>query len=181
MYNWRPATGDDVQNIVNMAETHFQQEIDGIFQPEPVVYSRNVTLAIVTQFYNPLSQLFSVCYQDGKLLAYTWACRGETAPWSDNEMIVVRMAHVDLTLSNRLRIQLVQDMLELWEGWAYLCQVPVLCSTTMRGDQRVFLRLHERAGFTVRGSYAYKRINLRLQPTATDVLRWQEHDLGHNY
>jgi hypothetical protein len=29
----------------------------------------------------------------------------------------------------------------------------------MRADQGGFLRLHERLGYTVRGSYAYKRLN----------------------
>lgn len=159
-YNWRPANGTDVPNIVKMAETHFQSEIDNIFTPEPVVYSHNVTLAIVNQFYNPLTCLFSVCYDDSnQLLAYTWATRGEKAPWSDNEMIVIRMAHVNLSLSTKLRIRLITDMLLLWEQYASLCQVPIICSTTMRKDQHAFLKLHEKHGYDVRGSYAYKRIS----------------------
>lgn len=54
-YAWTPATGNDVENIVKMAESHFQNEIDTIFKPQPVVYSRNITLAVVNQFYSPLS------------------------------------------------------------------------------------------------------------------------------
>ena len=159
-YNWRPAVGTDVQSIVSMAENHFQIEIDNIFTPEPVVYSHNVTLAIVNQFYNPLHSLFSVCVdENNQLLAYTWACRGEKAPWSDNEMIVVRMAHVDLSLSTKLRIRLITNMLELWERFATYCQVPIICSTTMRKDQTAFLKLHQKHGYDVRGSYAYKRIS----------------------
>jgi hypothetical protein len=159
-YNWRPANGTDVQNIVNMAESHFQSEIDNIFVPEPVTYSHNVTLAIVNQFYNPLSTLFCVCYnEDNQLLAYTWAIRGERAPWSSNEMIVVRMAHVNLSLSTKLRIRLVTDMLTMWEQYASYCQVPIICSTTMRKDQHAFLKLHEKHGYDVRGSYAYKKLS----------------------
>lgn len=159
-YNWRPANGNDVPNIVNMAETHFQCEIDNIFTPEPVVYSHNVTLAIVNQFYNPLTCLFSVCYDDSnQLLAYTWAVRGEKAPWSDNEMIVIRMAHVNLSLSTKLRIRLITDMLVLWEQYASLCCVPIICSTTMRSDQTAFLKLHQKHGYDVRGSYAYKKLS----------------------
>ena len=160
-YTWTPATGNDVENIVKMAESHFQSEIDLIFNPEPVVYSRNITLSVVHQFYNPLSVLLSVCKDDtGKLLAYTWAVSNEVAPWSDDRMVAVRMAHVDLQLSPKLRINIVKDMMNLWETFAHLSSTPIICSTTMRKDQEGFLKLHERNGYDVRGSYAYKRINL---------------------
>lgn len=159
-YAWRAAVGTDVADIVAMAEQHFQTEIDLIFTPEPITYSRNITLGVVQQFYNPLSQLLSVCRDaQGKLLAYTWAGRGERAAWSDDEMVVVRMAHVDLAQSPKLRIRLVTDMINLWESWAALCGVKIVCSTTMRRDQSAFLRIHERMGYDVRGSYAYKKLS----------------------
>lgn len=157
--NWRPAIGPDVQDIVHMAEQHFQTEIDTIFQPEPIAYSRNITFAVVSQFYQPNTELLYVA-RDGnqQLLAYTWARAGERAPWSDDPMIVVRMAHVALNLSARQRITLVQDMIEIWQIFAQQIKCPIICSTTMRRDQDAFLRLHQKAGFDVRGSYAYKRI-----------------------
>jgi hypothetical protein len=73
-------------------------------------------------------------------------------------MVGVRMAHLDLGLSSRYRIQLLKDMIQLWEGFAFLSQSPIICSTTMRNDQTAFLKLHQRAGYDVRGSYAYKRL-----------------------
>jgi hypothetical protein len=157
--NWRPAIGPDVQDIVHMAEQHFQTEIDTIFQPEPIAYSRNITFAVVSQFYQPNTELLYVA-RDGnqQLLAYTWARAGERSPWSDDPMIVVRMAHVALNLSARQRITLVQDMIEIWQIFAQQIKCPIICSTTMRRDQDAFLRLHQKAGFDVRGSYAYKRI-----------------------
>ena len=54
-YSWRPCTGLDVPKVVNMAETHFQNEIDTIFTPDPIAYSRNLTHAVVNQFYLPTS------------------------------------------------------------------------------------------------------------------------------
>jgi len=157
-YNWAPAHGNDVEHIVKMAQDHFENEIDTIFKPEPFVYSRNVTLAIVNQYYNPLSELFSVCKDDtGKLLAYTWATL-EAAAWSDDRMVTVRMAHVDLQLNARTRISIVKDMLKLWEAFAHLSRTPIICSTTMRKDQDSFLKLHQKHGYDVRGSYAYKKI-----------------------
>ena len=157
-YTWVPAIGPDVEHIVKMAESHFQNEIDTIFKPEPVVYSRNITLAVVNQFYTPLTELLSVCKDDtGKLLAYTWATL-EVAAWSDDRMVTIKMAHVDLALPVKVRINLVKDMFNLWEGFAKLSNTPIVCSTTMRKDQDGFLKLHQKHGYDVRGSYAYKKL-----------------------
>lgn len=159
-YTWSPAHGTDVPAIVQMAQGHFQTEIDTIFNPDTVAYSRNVTFAVVNQFYLPTTELFSVAKDpDGRLLAYTWAKSGDRAPWSDDPMIVIRMAHVDLTLSPRDRLRLLTDMLAIWEQFAILSNTPIICSTTMRNDQQAFLKLHARHGYDVRGSYAYKRIS----------------------
>ena len=159
-YTWRPANGLDVKAIVDMAVEHFLIETDGIFTPEPVIYQRNLTLAVINQFYGPLTQLVSIAVdENNNLLAYTWATRGERAVWSDDEMVSVRIAHLDLQLSSRLRVQLVKDMLTIWEDWARLCGVSVVCSSTMRREQDAFLRLHERNGYILRGSYAYKKLN----------------------
>ena len=159
-YTWRPANGLDVKPIVDMAVEHFLIETDGIFTPEPVIYQRNLTLAVINQFYGPLTQLVSVAVdENGKLLAYTWATRGERAVWSDDEMVSVRIAHLDLGLTARLRVQLVKDMLQMWEAWARLCGVSVVCSSTMRREQDAFLKLHEKHGYDVRGSYAYKKLS----------------------
>jgi len=159
-YTWRPANGLDVKHIVDMAIEHFLIETDGIFTPEPVIYQRNLTLAVINQFYGPLTQLVSIAVdENNNLLAYTWATRGERAVWSDDEMVSVRIAHLDLRLSSRLRVALVKDMLTIWEDWARLCEVSVVCSSTMRREQNAFLKLHERNGYILRGSYAYKKLN----------------------
>ena len=157
-FKWFPANGLDVDSIVKMAQDHFESEIDLIFTPDPIAYARNITLAIVNQFYLPTTSIVSICKQDHKLLAYTWASSDERAPWSDDKMIVVRMAHVNLNLSAKDRIKLVQDMFTIWENFAIMAQVPIICSTTMRKDQSAFLKLHEKAGYDVRGSYAYKKL-----------------------
>jgi hypothetical protein len=164
IHNWRPATGNDVSNIVKMAQDHFQREIDLIFTPDPVAYSRNITLAVVNQFYLPTTELLSVANSDsGELLAYTWVKSFERAPWSDDRMVNVRMAHLALDLSARKRIELISDMMTLWENFARFSQCPIICSTTMRNDQHAFLKLHKRMGYDVRGSYAYKRLNFEAQ------------------
>jgi hypothetical protein len=161
-WTWQSTAGTDVPHMVEMAEQHFEREIDQIFQPDPVAYARNLTLATVQQFYNSRTELLKVAKErdTDRILAYTWAIRGERAPWSDDEMICAKMAHVDLSLPVRQRLRLIIGMIVLWETWAGDCSVPVICSTTMRRDQEGFLEIHRKLGYDVRGSYAYKRLGL---------------------
>jgi hypothetical protein len=159
-YNWTFAHLTDVDDIVKMAEQHFQTEIDLIFKPEPPVYARNLAYAVLNQTYFPGSELLTVARDDNKrLLAYNWAKSGDRAFWSDDYMINVRMVHLDLALPTRTRIKLIKDMMEHWEELARLSKNPIICSTTMRHSQDAFLKLHEKAGYSVRGSYAYKKIS----------------------
>lgn len=158
-FKWEPATGNDVSQIVQMAIDHFQTEIDTVFTPDPIAYSRNLTLAVVNQFYLPMTELLSICKDDtGKLLAYTWAQSNQRSPWSDDNMVVIKMAHVDLNLPVKQRIEIVKSMFKLWESFAKLSNTPIVCSTTMRKEQDGFLKLHQKHGYDVRGSYAYKKL-----------------------
>ena len=159
-YNWTFAHLTDVDDIVKMAEQHFQTEIDLIFKPEPPVYARNLAYAVLNQTYFPGSELLTVARDDNKrLLAYNWAKSGDRAFWSDDYMINVRMVHLDLALPTRTRIKLIKEMMQHWEELAKLSRNPIICSTTMRHSQDAFLKLHEKAGYSVRGSYAYKKIS----------------------
>jgi len=158
---WRLAEINDTNDIVGMAQKHFETEIDDIFSPEVPTMTRNVTFAIMNQIYYPGSQMITVCRatDDNRLLAYTWAKSNDRACWSDDPMVVVCMAHVDLTLPPRMRIKLVKDMLSHWERFAAYSGNKIICSTTMRHDQDAFLKLHAKAGYSVRGSYAYKKLS----------------------
>ena len=159
-WTWESTTGMDVPHMVEMAEKHIETEIDQIFRPDPVAYARNLTLATVQQFYNSRMELLKVAKEQetDRILAYTWAVRGERTAWSDDEMICAKMAHVDLSLPVRQRLRLITGMVLQWETWARECGVPVVCSTTMRRDQAGFLEIHRKLGYDVRGSFAYKRL-----------------------
>jgi hypothetical protein len=109
-------------------------------------------------------------YDGDMLVGYTWARRGERAAWSREEMVSVKMAHVRLDLSDRERITLLAQMIQMWELWAKACKIDVIFSSTIRASQDPFLRLHERAGYTVRGSCAYLRLNqLSIDPVTGRV------------
>lgn len=159
-YTWKQANGADVPDIVKMAEDNFQREIDTIFTPDPIAYARNISLSIVSQFYLPMTELLYVARDDsGKLLAYTWAKSRDYAAWSDDQMVAIRMVHLDLDLSPRMRVKLIVEMMDMWEQFAHAAGAPIICSNTMRHDQGAFLKLHQRMGYDVRGSYAYKRLS----------------------
>ena len=156
-WTWRPAQGSDVDDMVKLAQTYFQQEIVGISQPDPLLYAKNLTLAIVRQHYNPWEEFISVARHNtgGELMAYTWVARDDYAWWSSEEMAAVRIAHTRMDMPVRTRLRLVSQQLDLWECWARSSLIPVVCSITMREDQAGFLELHRRHGFIVRGSVAY--------------------------
>jgi hypothetical protein len=173
-WRWRAPTGADTQDIVDLALVCFGQETAGFFQNDPVEYGRNVTLATVNQFYNPLTELLSVAYDGDMLVAYTWVIRGQYAPWSKEEMATIRMAHVRLDLTAKERITLLAQMLQMWEIWTRACKINIIFSSTIRESQDPFMRLHERAGYTVRGSCAYKRLShIKIDPETgkVDVLK----------
>jgi len=157
-WTWSRATGEDITPVMLLAKHHFEGEADSVFSIDPIEYSRNVGLAIVNQFYNPYTELLMVAKQDGKIIAYCWAKRNERAAWSTDEMVAIRIAHLDLGLPARTRVQLVKEMIGLWETWATECGISIICSTTMRRSQDGFLRIHEKMGYDVRGSIAYKRL-----------------------
>ena len=159
-YTWHPAGGTDIQSIVTIAQTHFQTEIDDIFVPDPIAYARNVATAVINQFYSPGSELIVVAksLDTDAILAYLWTIRNQRAPWSDEEMSMTRMIHVDLNQSSRTRVRLVQDMIGIQEAWCRAYDIKIVCSTTMRHEQAGFLELHRRAGYSTRGSYCYRRL-----------------------
>jgi len=156
---WRPCAGTDVPQIVALAQDHFEHEIPQGFGHDVITYARNLTLATVNQFYNPGSELLQVAVDsDNRVRAYVWSIRGERAAWSDDEMVCLKMAHVDMMIGTRDRIRLVTGMIALQEAWARSCGIAMVCSSTMRVDQAGFLALHARLGYEMRGSFAYKRL-----------------------
>jgi hypothetical protein len=164
-YTWKLATPADSQDIMNL-NLMVQYEVDTIFNFNPNVLSHHIVVALVNQFYSGKSDLIATARdENNRLLAYTWVKTGEHGMWSNEEIAVIRMAHVDPNLSVRRRILLLNDMIALWERFAQLHDIPIIHSNTLRIEQAVFLKLHQRAGYEVRGSVAYKRVNLQHKPT----------------
>lgn len=74
-------------------------------------------------------------------------------------MLVAQMAQVDLTLSVKQRLRLLNDIFDIWDAYAQAHNVEIICSDSILSNQSAFLELHRRRGYTVKGSYAYKKVS----------------------
>ena len=160
-WSWSLAMPQDVPDIVRLVDTNYSQEIeDVIFTKNPTRLHYHLHRAIVDQVYGLNTQNISIARDKDsqKLLAWAWIERGKYTVYSDEEMAVAEFAHVDLELPLRTRMTLTAQTLEIWISWCEINQIPVLCSTTIREDQKGFMRLHDQFGFLRRGSFAYRKI-----------------------
>ena len=159
-WTWTLAQQDDVFDILDLVEQNYQHEIAGILTPNRPRMSYHLQKAILQQTFEPHQGLLTVAKDKStnRLMAWSWLERGKYTVYANEEMAVAEFVHVDLALSARVRITLCAQILEMWIKWCTALQIPVLCSTTIRDDQQTFIRLHEQQGFSVRGSFAYKRI-----------------------
>jgi hypothetical protein len=157
-WNWRVANLTDLDEIVTLAQTQFEREIDQFVTPDPTVYARNLSIGIVNQKFNPAAEQILVARMDSALIAYAWIQRNVYMPYSTDEMAEARFVHINQRLSTRNRITILAQILQHWDTWASVCGIKCLCSSTIRSEQDVFLRLHTQAGYTVRGSIAFKRL-----------------------
>ena len=160
---WRRATGTDVEGIVALSQQGFAADAQTIWTVDPQHFAHELTVDIVHQFFNPTAALVAVSEQSGQLQAYVWAERNQRTVWSSEEMVAIKIVHVDLGLPIRERIRLIREMMQLWEAWARTIGVNIVVSSTMRGDQPGFIRLHQQQGYECRGSICY----LRLDKNAT--------------
>jgi len=159
-WQWQYANLSDTTDIVNMAESLFQNEIENIFTPDPALFAHNIDIAITQQYhYKHITQIMVARHKHTqKLMAWSWIGRGNTTTYAKEEMAEARFIHTDLSLSARTRITLVAQTLQHWIVWCYNYGIPVLVSTSIRQEQQAFLKLHKDLGFILRGSIAYKKI-----------------------
>ena len=155
---WRRAAGTDVAGIVALTKSNFIADAQTIWAIDEQHGAHALTIDIVNQFFNPNSALIAVWEQAGQLQAYVWAERNQRTVWSSEEMVAVKMIHMDMQLSARVRITRLTEMMELWETWAQAIGVAIVVSSTVRDDQQGFIRLHQRRGYECRGSICYRRL-----------------------
>jgi len=147
----------NITDIKHMVQLSLNNSADSVFAIDPVEYEKNLAFAVLRQHYHIGVESVKVYKDDDKLLAYSWANVGQM-PWTKEKMVVVQMVELDLSLSPRTRIEIIKDMMRDWEMFANISNSPIICSQSSRRNQEAFLRLHEKNGYDVRGSIAYKRL-----------------------
>ena len=160
IWAWSLALTRDINDIVTLAQANFEHEVDGIFLTDSDYYAWRLDLACTNQRHNLAAEQIIVARHKitDQLMAYAWCGRGERTPYSQEELAEAKMLHLDMNLSPRQRMKLCAEAISHWQTWATACGCAVLISTSIRSDQRGFMRLHERMGFTLRGSIGYKRL-----------------------
>jgi len=157
---WRHADLHDVPEIVDMAESMFQPEITEVFTPDRRKLTKHLAQAIIAQTYNNLEQQIIVARDKttDSLVAWAWLGRGGYTMYAPEEFAEAHFAHIDLSLSTRTRVTVMAQILQQWRLWCIMAGTPVLVSTSIREDQAGFMNLHKSAGFLVRGSFAYLKV-----------------------
>ena len=154
----------DIDDIVSLADTQYGPETEGILDKSPATLRKHATITATVQLFDRSKEFLAVCrtvddpdFPDGKLLGFCWFDRGGYATYSNDEISNSKFHFVDLTLPPRLRITLINEMIDQHLLWAGNNGIPVVCSTSIRMDHKAFVKIHEKRGFTVNGSYAWIR------------------------
>ena len=165
----------DVEDMVELSDSFFGAEADGIVSRSRAVFRHRLTVACTEQLFNKSREFIAVCRStpvetslvgintetpvtlSGDLLGFCWFDRGGYTSYSNDEISNAKMHHLDLSLPVRTRVRLVNEMIDQHILWAHTWGVPVVCSTSIRSDHEGFMKIHKKRGFTVNGSYAWIR------------------------
>ena len=165
----------DVDDIVEMADSVFGKEADGILTRDRNVFRKNVTITATTQLFDKGREFLAVCRTkpehkkivvdgfldheliESKLLGYCWFDRGGYTTYANEEISNAKFHHLDLSLPARQRVKLIHEMIDQHILWASTWGIPVICSTSIRSEHDGFMKIHKKRGFTVNGSYAWIR------------------------
>ena len=147
----------DVDDIVELSDSVYGAEADGILTRDRNVFRHRVTVACTEQLFNKGKEFIAVCRDQDKLLGFCWFDRGGYTTYSNEEISNAKFHHVDLSLPVRRRVLLINQMIDQHILWANAWGIPVVCSTSIRADHDGFMKIHKKRGFTVNGSYAWIR------------------------
>jgi hypothetical protein len=148
----------DVEYIVEMAQTHFEHEVSSVLKTDPQVMRHHLTVALTNQLFDKHKEFIAVAKEDPySILGYVWVDRGGWTTYSRDEISNAKFHHCQMDLPVRTRYKLIVQMIEQHILWCNMCKIPVICSTSIRGDSEGFMRIHKKMGFEVHGSYAWCR------------------------
>jgi len=163
-WRWRFAELTDVDELIQIMVAQSSFEIANIFSYNEKLMAKKISMAIIEQQYNHLGEQLIVATDNisNKILAFSWYTREHWAMYSADEFAEGVIIELEQTQSTRNKITLLAQIIQQNFMWCFICQIPVIVSNTLRNNQQAFLKLYEQAGFTIRGSMAYRRIDKEL-------------------
>ena len=171
----------DVEDIVSLADQNYASEIEGILTRDRNVFRHRLTVATTEQIFNKSREFIAVCWgrkdypaydanmmvmgsrSVQQLMGFCWFDRGGYTTYSNEEISNAKFHHVDLSLSPRTRVLLVNQMIDQHILWANNYGIPIICSTSIRAEHDGFMKIHKKRGFTVNGSYAWIRTEKAME------------------
>jgi hypothetical protein len=130
----------DIDDMIELADSVYGSEVDGILKRDRNVFRHRLTVACTEQ-----------------LLGFCWFDRGGYTTYSNEEISNAKFHHIDLSLPVRTRVRLLNEMIDQHILWSYKNGVSIICSTSIRADHDGFMKIHKKRGFVVNGSYAWIR------------------------
>ncbi len=159
-WTWHLADMRDLTELVDLTESEYNHEMNNIYTTDRSWYSYLLGRAIWDQINLQGKCMIALARHkvSEQVLAYSWLTGEHPALFSQEQTAEVAVCHIRQNQPLRSKIQQCEQMIEQWQRWCLIMNKQILVSSTIRSDQKGFLRLHERAGFTIRGSIAYKRL-----------------------
>ena len=153
--NWLAAQLGDIDAMIQLTTKYYLNELDGVLTINLNKLAERLAHAIVNQNFHPESETLQCCWAADQVVAWTWLSRGRSTDYIDEEVAEAHILHIDLSLTVRERVRIIQHTLDYWISWCRILGIPVLASTTVRQDSAAFMQLHQRRGFVVRGTHAF--------------------------
>jgi len=147
----------DIDDVVALGQKLLALE-GSCLKTDPYVFRHYLTVASTNQLFDKNKEFLAIARNDkDELLGYCVFDRGGYTTYSRDEISNAKFHHLDLSLPVKTRVRLIREMVEQHLMWSNKCGIPVVCSTSIRGEHSGFMRIHEKYGFTVNGSYAFIR------------------------
>ena len=144
----------DVDRVIGTFRGQYEGE-SGVLGYDEGFIRKNMTVCATVQMFDKGKEYFAYLEGVDKLLGFCWFDRGGYATYSTKEISHSKFHFIDLTLPIKQRIKILNAMIDQHLLWADTWGIPVVCSTSIRKDFEGFMRVHEKRGFTVNGSYAW--------------------------
>jgi hypothetical protein len=147
----------DIDDVVRLGEKLLALEGSEL-KADAYFFRHQITLIATNQVFDKTRDFFAIARDENdKLLGYCIFDRNGFATYSREEISNAKFHHVDLDLPVRVRVRLINEMIDQHFLWAARCNIPVICSTSIRAEHDGFMKIHKKRGFVVNGSYAWIR------------------------